>query len=79
MDNEENFLRRTTYTQMKDSLYWHLLRITDYKTTDSIPPLTFERDNIRNIIINARKLKLVQDKRQEYIDAALKANVAEVY
>ncbi len=78
-ENEENFLRRTTFTQIKDSLYWHLLRITDYKTTDSIPPLTFEQDNIRDIIINARKLNLIQEKRQEYIDAAVKDNIAETY
>jgi hypothetical protein len=79
VDNEENFLRRTSYTQIKDSLYWHLLKITDYKTTDSIPPLTFEEDNIRDIIINARKLQLIQEKRQEYINSAVKEKIAETY
>jgi hypothetical protein len=55
------------------------MRVNDYRTTDSISPLEFERDKIRNIILNARKINLLETKRQEIIDAAFKKGDAEIY
>jgi hypothetical protein len=78
-DNEENFLRRTTFTETEDDDFVYMLRINDFKTTDSIPPLEFEKQNIRNIIINSRKLELVEKLRQKDIDAAFANKEAVVY
>ena len=77
-DNEENFLRRTKYTETSDDDFVYLLRINDYKTKDSIPPLDFEKDNIRNIIINSRKLDLLEKRRKQDIDEAFRNNEAEI-
>lgn len=79
LENQENFLRRTKFTEKKDTLYWYLLRINDFKTTDSIPPLAFEVDNIRNIIINSRKLKILEDKKKEITSHAYSIKEAETY
>jgi hypothetical protein len=78
-DNEENFLRRTTYTEAGDDDYLYLLRIIDYMTTDSLSPLAFERDNIRNVIINSRKLDLLETSRQQDIDEAFRKKDAEIF
>jgi hypothetical protein len=78
-DNEENFLRRTTYTETSDEDYFYLLRINDFKTTDSIPPLAFEKENIRNIILNSRKQKLLERLRQKEIDEALNNKEALIF
>jgi hypothetical protein len=79
IDNEENFLRRTTFTETRDDEYIFMLRINDFKTTDSIPPLVFEKENIRNIIINSRKLELLERLRQKDIDEAFSNKAAEIY
>jgi hypothetical protein len=79
VDNQALFLRRTTYAEADDSLFIYLLRVNDYRTTDSISPLEFERDKIRNIILNARKINLLETKRQEIIDEAFKKGDAEIY
>jgi hypothetical protein len=79
IDNQALYLRRTNYAEAEDSLYVFLLRINDYRTTDSIPPLEFERDKIRNIILNARKLNLIESKRQEFIEQAFRDAKAEIY
>ena len=79
LENQENFLRRTKYTEKKDSLFWYLLRINDFKTTDSVPPLAFEADNIRNIIINSRKLKILDDKKKEITSNAYAIKEAETF
>jgi hypothetical protein len=79
IDNQALFLRRTNYIEAEDSLYRYLVRINDYKTTDSISPLEFERDKIRNIILNARKIELIDRKRQEFIEQAFRDDKAKVY
>ncbi len=79
VDNQPLFLRRTTYAEADDSIFVYLLRINDYRTTDSISPMEFEKDKIRNIILNGRKLDLLETKRQEIIDEAFKKDDAEIY
>ncbi len=79
VDNQALYLRRTSYAEAEDSLHIYLLRINDYRTTDSIPPLEFERGKIRNIILNARKLKLIEDKRVEMIEQAFREDEARIY
>ncbi|MCU0370073.1 MAG: hypothetical protein MUC31_01550, partial [Bacteroidales bacterium] len=79
VDNQPLYLRRTNYAESDDSLYVYLVRINDYKTADSISPLEFEKDKIRNIILNARKIELIETKRQEFIDQAFKDDKAKVY
>lgn len=79
VENQEIFLRRTSYAEAEDSVFVYLLRINDYRTTDSISPLEFEKDKIRNIILNTRKLHLLEDKRQEIIDEAFQGDEAEIY
>lgn len=79
IENQPLFLRRTTYTEADDSLFVYLLRINDYRTSDSLSPLEFERDKIRNIILNSRKINLLEAKRQEIIDEAFKKDEAQIY
>lgn len=71
-DNEENFLRRTTFAETKDDEFIYMLRINDFKTRDSIPPIEIEMENIRNIIINARKVDLLEKLRQRDFDEAFR-------
>lgn len=79
VDNQALFLRRTNYAEAEDSLFVYMFRINDYKTADSISPLEFEKDKIRNIILNTRKLDLIEKKRQEIIDQAFKDDKAKIY
>lgn len=79
VDNQALWLRRTRYSEAEDSLFTYLLRINDFKTTDSIPPLEFERDKIRNIILNGRKLNLIEQKRRDFIEQAFRNNQIEIY
>jgi hypothetical protein len=79
VDNQALFLRRTQYTEAEDDLYIYLVRINDYKTSDSVSPLEFETDKIRNIILNARKIELIEKKRQEFIDQAFSDDKAKIY
>jgi hypothetical protein len=79
VDNQALFLRRTQYAEAEDETFIYLLRINDFKTADSISPVEFEKDKIRNIILNARKIELIEKKRQEFINEAFKNDKAKIY
>ena len=79
VDNQALYLRRTRYDEAEDSLFIYLVRINDFKTADSTSPIEFEKDKIRNIILNARKLEFIEKKRQEFIDQAFKDDKARIY
>jgi hypothetical protein len=63
--NQVSFLRNNRVVVEHDSLYSFLLRINNFKIADSTSPIEFEYDRIRSIIINIRKLDLIQRMKKE--------------
>ena len=57
----------------------YLIILHDSKFKDSRSPLSIERDNIRNLIINRRKILLINKEEQELINEARNQNKIEVY
>ncbi|MDY0342241.1 MAG: hypothetical protein RBR28_01620 [Lentimicrobium sp.] len=77
--NEEDFLSNFRHTEIRDSAYLYDLYITDYKMKESTSPLSLEIDNIRNIIINRRKLALIKRMQEEVFEEALIKKEYEIY
>ncbi len=77
--DEEKYLRNNNYIEIKDSPIIYLLRFFDYKIKDGISPLILERENIRDIIINKRKLTFLQKMDQDIYEEAFKNNEIEIY
>lgn len=63
--NAELFLKTNRYIEVSDSSFEYFVNFRAYKIKNSISPIAFERENIRNIIINKRKLKLIEDMKRE--------------
>lgn len=77
--NKEDFLKQNKHIEMEDSLSYYFLNIRGFKIKNSISPLSFEKENIRNIIVNKRKLDIINKLKQDiYNDAANNANI-EIY
>lgn len=79
MDDQENFLARNKNIQLKEDPFWYLVHIKDYKLRDSISPLEMERENIKKIIVNKRKLDLIKKMREDLVKAAVENNQVEIY
>jgi hypothetical protein len=77
--NQEAYLKSNRTIETKDDNFYYLINIKDFKTRESVSPLSFERDNIRNIIINKRKLELIQKMHKEVFDEATKNNDFKIY
>ncbi|HEV7230353.1 MAG TPA: hypothetical protein VGO45_03430 [Bacteroidia bacterium] len=63
--NKELFLRNNRFVEVADSIHYYFVNIKGFKIKNSISPLPFEKDNIRNIIINKRKLELINSMKED--------------
>ena len=70
--NQEEYLKNNRLIEIKDSTYIYLLNIKGFMIKESLSPLSFEKGNIRDIIINKRKLKLIETMQNDVYNKALK-------
>jgi hypothetical protein len=77
--NPELFLKTTRHIEMSDSLFSYFLFIKDFKIKNMPSPLSFERENIQQVIINKRKLKLIEEMKQSVYGQAKENSNFEVY
>jgi hypothetical protein len=77
--NPTIFLQNNKYVEIKDAENFYFIRFMDYKIKESVSPLSFERDNIRNIIINKRKVELITKLHRQLMQEALAKNTFEIF
>jgi len=77
--DKEQFLQNNRNIEIEDSLNVYLVNIKGFKVKNSVSPLSFEENNIRTMIINQRKLKLVEEMERQAFENAKKKNDFEVY
>jgi len=77
--NKEKLLKNQRLVRFTDSTHVYMVRIKDYRLKDSISPLSLERENIRSIILNKRKLSFINELRQQLFEQAERKNNFEIY
>ena len=77
--NQEDYLKFHRFIEMEDSLFSYFVNIKGFQIKESVSPLSFERDNVKKIILNKRKLKLIEDMQNEIFQDALKKNDFVIY
>ena len=59
--DQESFLKSNRFVEIQDSSGLYLMNIKGFKTRDEISPISVEKQNIKNILINQRKLSIVKE------------------
>jgi hypothetical protein len=77
--DKEQYLQNNRNVETEDSLNIYLVSIKGFKVKNSVSPLSFEETNIRTMIINQRKLKLISEMERQAFENAKKRNDFEVY
>lgn len=77
--DQRAFLKSNRNIEAKDDNFHYLIKIIDFKLKESTSPLSFERDNIRNIIINKRKIDIINKMHNEVYEDAYKKNKIKIY
>lgn len=79
INDQERFLRNNSFIEINDSLYYYFAGIKEYKIKNSVAPLSLVEENIRNIIVNKRKLEFLQNLEKNVYNEALSKNLFELY
>lgn len=74
IENEDNFLRRTTFYESTDSSYLYLISIRDYRLRSTTAPFEYVKDDIKRIIWNNRRFEFIQALENGIYNDALKEN-----
>lgn len=79
IDNEENFLKRNTFFETRDSTSEYLVSIRDYRLRSSLAPYEYIKDDIKRIIWNTRRFEFIQSLENGIYNEALKQNSFKIY
>ncbi len=77
--NKELFLQNNRFIEVSDSTSLYFVNIKGFQIKNSISPLSFEKENIKNIILNKRKLELINRMKEEVYKEALSNKQAEEF
>jgi hypothetical protein len=77
--NKIQFLRSYNYYETSDANYLYFLKINAYKISDNASPIEFVKEDIRNIILNKRKVELAKKLEDEVYENATKQNEFEIF
>ena len=77
--NQEAYLQNHRKIELKDEQYLYLVNVSDFRIKEGTSPLSFEKGNIRQILINKRKLHLLKKMRQDIFNQAQQNSDFEIY
>lgn len=77
--NKIQFLKANRYYETSDDSYLYFLKVAKYRISDNISPLEFVKDDIRNIILNKRKVELAKKLEDEVYNKAVSSKKFEIY
>lgn len=75
----ENLLKYRKNFEVRDSMDYHFLKISDFRLESDIAPLDFIKEDIRSILLNKRKLQLIQELEASIYNDALNRENFTVY
>lgn len=77
--NKVQLLRNKKVIITEDERHKHYFRILEYKLQDQVPPLEFVRDEITKILLNKRRIALIEQLQKEIYNRALENNDFKIY
>jgi hypothetical protein len=79
IETPEKFLQENSLKEMKDSKYYYLVSIQDYKLANDLAPLEFVENNIKNLILNQRKIKFLKEIEENIYTEGVRQNKFRIY
>jgi hypothetical protein len=77
--NEDRYLKKSQFFELEDSLGVYLGRVNNVLKVNDVAPLSYITQDIKQVILNRRRLKYVRKLETEIIDEAIKNNEFEIY
>jgi len=78
-DNPEEILKTNRVVEIKDSVYQYLVRIKEVLLKENLAPFELEKQRIRDILLNKRKIELINKMQEDVYSKALQKNDFEIF
>ena len=78
-NDKSQFLKSENFMQLEDSLGVYLISVEDVKLRNEVAPLEYSLPNIRQILLNRRKLELIKKLEKDITQDAVKNDKFEIY
>ncbi|MFO7615931.1 MAG: hypothetical protein R6V75_01625 [Bacteroidales bacterium] len=79
LDNPERFLTKYRYLEAEDDAYTYFVKIYDFKLPGEVPPLEYIEHEIRDMLLNRRKIEFLRELEESIFNHAVMQNQVEVY
>jgi hypothetical protein len=79
IEDTEQFLTGNNQIELNDSNYYYLVRVLDYKLKNDLAPLEFIENNIKNLILNQRKIEFLKEIEDNIYTEGIRKNRFKVY
>jgi hypothetical protein len=76
--NKVQFLKTNPYSETEDDNFMYFLKVNEYRISDNVSPIEFVTDEIKNIILNKRKVELAKKLEDEVYEHALEKKEFEI-
>ncbi len=77
--NPEEFLRRYSFYETRDSLAYYFIAVRDYRLMSSIAPYEYVKNDIKSIILNNRRFEFLKNLENGIYEEAVKTNYFRKY
>lgn len=75
----KQFLSRNNLVELKDSNYYYLVSILDYKLQSELAPVEYVENNIKNLILNRRKIEFLKQVEENVYKEGIRQNKFKIY
>jgi len=79
IDNNSKFVSTNKYVEVVDSINRYLLYITDFRLSGAVPPFIYAKDKIKDMILNQRKLDIVNKLEEDILKDAINQGDYELF
>jgi len=77
--NQEAYLENHRKIEITSEPYVYFVHFSDFRIKEGVSPLSFEKVNIREIILNKRKLTIINNMREEVYEMASEKGDFDIY
>jgi hypothetical protein len=75
----KQFLERNNQFEQKDPNYYYLVTIQDYKLQNELAPIEYVENNIKNLILNKRKIEFLKQVEENVYKEGVRQNKFKIY
>lgn len=77
--NQQRFLSNNKFITIEENGILYLLYMIDFRIKNTVSPIEFERDKIKDILLYQRKLDFIKTTQNKLVEKALKSGEVKIY